>query len=134
MSFNLLLYSLYFLIFNGLIKFNLTISGKIISWVKRYVLYQKQHGVKSPHQHWHQDKSRSQGFDTQIPPLQNHIPPFWPASSQGLISRHHPNIQCPISISCNRLSIHCKSLPISITKWWLSPSILSLHSPAGNVL
>ena len=51
MSFNLLLYSLYFLIFNGLIKFNLTISGKIISWVKRYVLYQKQHGIKSPHQH-----------------------------------------------------------------------------------
>lgn len=114
MSFNLLLYSLYFLIFNGLIRFNLNIFGKIISWVKQYVIYQKQHGVKSPHEHWHQDKSLSQGFDTQIPPLQNHILPFWSASSQGLISPHHPNIEFPIITSCNRLSIHWKSLPISI--------------------
>ena len=51
MSFNLLLYSLYFLILNGLIRFNLNIFGKIISWVKQYVMYQKQPGVKSPHQH-----------------------------------------------------------------------------------
>ena len=45
MSFNLLLYSLYFLIFNGLIKFNLTIwqdyfMGEAVCFISEATWYQ----------------------------------------------------------------------------------------------